>query len=251
MSGIIDVGYKLGSSSRPKKIIFCVPVFPKPFKETCDSIEDEREVLAGAGWKSDVLWQVGCPYISAARALLLRTALDAQATAIIFVDQDVSWTPGTALKLLETEGGMVAGTYRYKQDGEEKYMGGLRESPQGRPIARPDGALDALHAPAGFLKVTREAVNLMMTKHPELCWGEASSPHFDLFAHGVMDGEWRGEDVAACMRWIAAGQKLWIVPDLDITHHSIDKAYSGNLHEFLQRTVVVDPNRYAAKRTSP
>lgn len=234
MNGTDDPGYRLGVRARPRKVVFCVPVFPKPFKETVRSIEAEKKILKDSGWESEVLWQVGIPYISGARAVLLRSALDAQATVILFVDQDISWEPGTALKLIETEGGIVAGTYRYKED-QERYMGALVIGSIGRPLMRADGAVEAQWAPAGFLKVTRDAVNLMMATHPELCWGEASGPNYDMFAHGVLEGNWRGEDVAACIRWRKMGQKLWMAPDLDITHHSVDKAYPGNLAKFLKK----------------
>ncbi len=251
MSGIIDAGYKLGDPPPIKKVVFCVPVYPKPFKETEEAIKAECAVLHKEGWLTDSLWQVGCPYISAARCILLRYALDENATAVVFIDQDISWPAGEVLKLLNAEGGLVAGTYRYKQDGNEKYMGSLKESPQGKPIVRADGCVEALWAPAGFMRVSRVALNQMMKAHPELICGEPCRPHFDMFGHGVIDGEWRGEDVAACLRWRNMGEKLWIVPDLDITHHSPEKAYPGNLHKFLSRTIVADPNRFAAKKTAP
>lgn len=249
MSALIDAGYKLGKVDRPKKVVFCVPVYPKPFKETEAAIAAERELLTAAGWQSDTRWHVGCPYISAARSALLRSAVDADATDIVFVDQDISWAPGAALRLLETDGGIVAGTYRYKDDATEKYMGALMSSPQGRPLTRADGCVDAIWAPAGFLKATRSAVNQMMKAHPELIYGEPLTPGFDLFGHGVMDGDWCGEDVAMCKRWRGLGEKVWIVPDLDITHHAVGKTYPGNLHKFLLRTLATPD--FSAKRTAP
>jgi hypothetical protein len=234
---IIDVGWHMGRTNRPKKVVFCVPVYPKePYKQTVAAFEAEKPFLETAGWGSEVIYQTGLPYISASRAMLLHEALKRDATVIVFVDQDISWTPGSAVKLIETEGGVVGGTYRYKND-EERYMGGLREVEEGGGVARTreDGCLEAYVVPAGFLKVTREAVNLMIAKHPELCCGEACSPHFDMFAHGIMEGEWRGEDTAVCLRWWQMGQKVWVVPDLDITHHSADRDYPGNLARYLER----------------
>lgn len=232
---IIDVGWRMGRTDRPKKVIFCVPEFPKTYPQTESSFKAEIPHLKEHGWLSEVLYQRGLPYISASRALLLHRALKKDATVIVFIDQDISWKAGDAVRLIETEGGMVAGTYRYKHD-EEHYMGGLNEVEEGVAAVREDGCIEALVAPAGFLKVTREAVNKMMVKHPELCCGEASSPHFDMFSHGIMEGEWRGEDTAACMRWWRMGEKVYVVPDLDITHHSKDRDYPGNLAKYLERT---------------
>jgi hypothetical protein len=233
----------MGQMKLPKKVVFAVPVYPtEPYKQTVAAFEAETPFLKKAGWAAEVIYQKGLPYISAARALLLHTALKKDATVIVFVDQDISWTPGSAVKLIETEGGVVAGTYRYKHD-EEHYMGGLREVEDGVAAVREDGCLEALVMPAGFLKVTREAVNKMISAHPELCCGEESNPHFDMFSHGIMEGEvgnprskeWRGEDTAACIRWVRMGEKLWCRPDLEITHHSATKDYPGNLKRYLER----------------
>ncbi len=235
---VIDVGWHMGRVNRPKKVVFAIPCYPtkEPFPETTAAIKAEIPFLEAAGWGSEVIYQTGLPYISAARALLLHSALKADATVILFVDQDISWKPGDAVKLIETEGGMVAGTYRYKDgSAEERYMGGLREIGNGKAARRKDGCLEAFMMPAGFLKVTREAVNKMIVKHPELCCGEASAPHYDMFSHGVIEGEWRGEDSAACLRWWRMGEKVWCRPDLDITHHSADRAYPGNLAKYLER----------------
>lgn len=238
---VIDVGWRMGRTNRPKKVVFCVPVYPKePYPQTVAALNAEIPFLKESGWIAEVIYQYGLPYISASRSLLLHRALRKDATAIVFIDQDISWEPGDAVKLIETDGGMVAGTYRYKHD-EEHYMGGLNEVEEGVAAVREDGCIEALVAPAGFLKVTREAVNLMMTKHPELCCGEASSPHFDMFSHGIMDGEWRGEDTAACMRWWKMGEKVWVRPDLNITHHSADRAYPGNLGEYLKKIAGYSP----------
>lgn len=232
---LIDVGWRMGRTYRPNKVVFCVPVYPKePYPQLVAALQAEIPFLKEKNILAEVIYQYGLPYISAARSLLLHRALRKDATVIVFIDQDISWEPGDAVKLIETEGGFVAGTYRYKHD-EEHYMGGLREQEEGIAIAREDGCLEALVVPAGFMKVTREAVNLMMKNHPELCCGEASNPHFDMFSHGIIEGEWRGEDTAACMRWWKMGERVWCRPDLNITHHSADRDYPGNLGKYLER----------------
>jgi GT2 family glycosyltransferase len=46
---------------------------------------------------------------------------------------------------------------------------------------------------------------------------------------------WYGEDYAFCRNWRDAGGELIIVPDLDITHHTTEKAYEGNFHTYLRQ----------------
>lgn len=198
-------------------------------------MEDSVPLLDAAGLDHQILFEIGNPYISAARAAMLRKALDAKADLIVFLDHDLSWKPSDLLKLIETPGEVVAGVYRFKKD-EEEYMGALvtdsNNVPQGRPS---DGVLSAFRVPAGFLKVTKEAVNKFMETYPELVYGPYYYPSVDLFNHGACERLWYGEDYAFSRRWLATGERLWIVPDLDIDHHSKDKAYNGNFHQYLTR----------------
>lgn len=190
-------------------------------------------VLEAAGWANGTVYEVGCPYISHARSKMLRKALEAGATAIVFIDDDVSWQPDAILRLLETEGDVVAGTYRFKRD-EEEYMGAVVTNDDGTPVVRHDGAIEAHSLPAGFLKITREGVNAFMRAWPELIYGEICAPFVDLFNHGAHAGVWWGEDYAFIRRWREKCGKAWLVPNLNIDHNG-DKVYAGNFHEFLLR----------------
>lgn len=193
-------------------------------------------LIKAAGWDEGMVNEVGNPYISAARATMLRKALDAKADVIVFIDHDLSWKPEDLLKLIETEGDVVAGTYRFKAEGASpEYMGTIHVDAQGLPVVRDDGALKARLVPAGFLKITTGAVEKIMTAFPDLCYGEKYRQSIDLFNHGAHKGLWWGEDYAFCRRWEEIGGDIWLVPDLDLDHHDPDKCYPGNFHNYLRR----------------
>lgn len=217
-----------------KKVVFCVPTIQKPFQQCLDALEASFPLIKEAGWADGIVSEIGCPYISAARSKMLRKALDVKADVIVFIDHDVSWKPEDLLTLIETEGAVVAGTYRFKRD-EVEYMGSLMTKDDGTPIGRADGCILAHSIPAGFLKITKEAVNTFMTAYPELSYGDKYSPSVDLFNHGAHQGVWYGEDYAFSRNWRDAGGKIWLIPNLDITHHAGDKDYPGNFHEYLLR----------------
>lgn len=198
------------------------------------ALEQSVPLVTAAGWEEGCVEERGNPYISAARSIMLRKALDAQADVIVFLDYDLSWTPGALLRLIETPGDVVAGTYRFKKEPEE-YMAALVTQPDERPIVREDGCIKADRVPAGFLKVTREAVDKFMTAYPGLCYGPRYSLSVDLFNHGAHEGVWYGEDYAFSRNWTEKCGDIWIVPDLDITHHSPHRAYPGNFHKFMLR----------------
>lgn len=217
-----------------KKVVFCIPTIAKPYQVTLDSLAASVEHIKAAGWDEGAVYQIGCPYISAARSMMLRKALNAQATVVVFIDHDLSWDPLDLLRLIETEGDVVAGTYRFKGEPEE-YMGAIFPGEDGCPIVREDGCIKAHSIPAGFLKVTRQGVNRFLGAYPELAYGEKCAPMIDLFNHGVIDGTWYGEDYAFAKRWREKCGDIWLVPDLNIAHHTPDKKFPGNFHEFMLR----------------
>lgn len=217
-----------------KKVIFCVPTVTKPYQQCLDSLAASIPLIHEAGWEEGMANSIGCPYISHARATMLRKAQDAQADVIVFIDHDLSWKPEDLLTLIETPGDVVAGTYRFKWEPEE-YMGALLPGVDGTPQIREDGCVLAHCIPAGFLKITREGLARFMFKYPELQYVDHGTLTCDLFNHGVHEGVWYGEDYAFSRRWNDKCGQIWVIPDLDLTHHTKEEAFPGNFHRFLLR----------------
>ncbi len=216
------------------KAVFATPTITKPLAPYLGALEASVPLLEAAGWITESVYEIGNPYISAARSLMTRKALDAKADVIIYIDHDLSWNPEDLLCLLQTEGDVVAGTYRFKKDDEE-YMGSIVSNSLGTPWVRDDGCIRADRVPAGFLKVTPAAIDRFMGVYPHLCYGPRYAPLIDLFNHGAHNGVWYGEDYAFSRNWIDAGGDIWLVPDLNLCHHSATRAYPGNFHDFLRR----------------
>jgi glycosyltransferase involved in cell wall biosynthesis len=217
------------------KVVFCIPTVTKPYQQCLDSLAASIPLIQQAGWEELMANSIGCPYISRARETMLRKAMAAQADVVVFIDHDLSWPADALLRLLETDGDVVAGTYRFKEE-PESYMGALITDQDSYPIVRKsDGCLKAFCVPAGFLKITRNAVNRFMLAYPELQYVDDGILTVDLFNHGAHKGVWYGEDYAFSRNWRATGGEIWVVPDLDLTHHTPDKPYPGNYHQYLLR----------------
>jgi hypothetical protein len=227
-----------------KYVVFCIPTIKKPYQCTLDALEASVPLFDQRGWKHSLVSNVGSPYISCARSIMLRKALDAKAEVIVFIDHDLSWRPQDLLKLVETEGDVVSGNYRFKYEPEE-YMGIPLPDLDGNVQVRPDGAIKGYYVPAGFLKITRKAVNKFIDSYPELCYGDRCNPHIDIFNHGAHQNVWFGEDYAFSRRWRDCGGELIIIPDLQINHHTPDEVFEGNYHEYLMKQPggVNDPAR--------
>lgn len=230
----------------PTKIAFCIPIVQEPYRACIESLEASLPLLERAGYVHCMAQVLNNPYISAARASMLRAALDANADIIVFIDYDMSWRPEDMLKLVQTEGAVVAGTYRCKID-EEQYMGTIDHDPVTLlpKVRESDGAISARLVPAGFLKVTKEAVDAFMVAYPELTYGPMYHLAVDLFNHGVHERIWWGEDYSFARRWREKCGDIWLVPDLDLDHNTKSKVYRGNYHRFLMRQPggAMDPDR--------
>lgn len=72
-----------------------------------------------------------------------------------------------------------------------------------------------------------------MKAYPELVYGPAYAPSVDLFNHGAHKGCWWGEDYAFSRNWTDCGGDIWLVPDLDLNHHTADEVFVGNFHKFM------------------
>lgn len=220
------------SEEKKKKVIFCIPTITRPYQQCLDSLEDSLPLIIADGWEEGMANSIGCPYISRARETMLTKAMKVGADVIVFIDHDLSWDPQDLLTLINTEGDVVAGTYRFKKEPEE-YMGALIPDIHQRPQVREDGCIKGFCVPAGFLKVTRGAINRFMLRYPKLQYLDDGTLTVDLFNHGAHEGVWYGEDYAFCRNWLAIDGDIWIVPNLNITHWLGEAPYPGNFHEFM------------------
>jgi hypothetical protein len=233
--------YAVRDKSKKPKVVFGIPI-PKgqrPHPKTIESLENSLPLIEAAGWEHGYTQTLGNPYISGARAEMTRKGMDAKADAMFYIDYDLSWEPQDLIKVLETEGDVVAGTYRCKTDDRDEvlYMGAIyNDLETNQPIGRlSDGAIKAKVVPAGFLKVSASAIDQFMRAYPELCYGPQYALSIDLFHHGAHGGLWWGEDYAFSRNYLECGGEIWLVPDVSIDHWQGDYAYKGNYHEFLLR----------------
>ncbi len=220
------------SEEKKKRVAFCCPTVTKPYPQFLAALEASLPLIEKAGWEHSAVYEVGNPYISAARAIMLRKALDWKADVVVFLDHDLSWAAEDLLLLIERKEDCVAGTYRFKKEPEE-YMGNCMVDEDCRPILV-DGLLKMANVPAGFLKLTANAINKFYIAYPELCYGDRFNPCIDLFNHGAWNNTWYGEDYAFCRRYNEKCGQVWCMPNLEIDHWlGNGECFKGNFDQFL------------------
>lgn len=221
------------------KVALCIPTRKAPFPQMVEAIEASLPLLRGAGHTVGVITEIGSAYISWAVGQMVAKAMLWEADAAVIIEDDMSFDPQALLRLIEMPGDVVAGNYRYKFDPVE-YMA-IPTVVDGKVHIYSNGCIKADKVPAGFLKITRRAVERFRKHYPSLiCDDHKRELQFvDLFNHGAYQGVWFGQDFAFSRRWRAAGEDIWVIPDLNISHwlKQDDGTYTefpGNYLQFLR-----------------
>lgn len=179
----------------------------------------------------------GDPYIQKSRNNLVKQFMDSNCDMLFFIADDLEYSPEAMLEVIETPGDLVVGSYRLKSD-DVQFGTHPNTGVHNSPLVREDGCIDCKWAQTGFMRINRNVFEEIAKAHPELSFygvkdDKKINVSYDYFPQGVKNHVWMGEDYAFCELWTDLGGKVWIVPDLYLTHHGGDKEYGGNYHEYL------------------
>ena len=202
-----------------------IPVIDgKPHTGTVDSLLAEQVLAISKGVHLLVEWEVGCSLIGDARNRLAKRFLATkECKAMVFVDADVSWQPGSLLKLAQSRKDVIGGTYRSKQDDVHFHVHGK---------AQKRGALYTVDGlPGGFIKISRRAFGRMKTK---AYLASDGTPTQDYFPMGFHRGTYYGEDYGFCRLYRASGGEVFLDPSIRIRHHDGMRAFEGDPKEWLE-----------------
>jgi hypothetical protein len=204
---------------------------------TMTSIIRARDEVRALGWACEVEVRPGDGILHRARNVLLTRFLRSDATDLVFWDSDVACAPGDLPRLLAHDEDLVCGPYRFRAD------------PEGWPIrwldaprTTPSGLIEVEAAPAGFLRVTRHALERMTAAEPDAWIEDRHDGRVTwLFDYERRAHELHGEDFVFCAKWRAIGGAVWLDRRLRLSHFG-QKGFAGDLERHLGR-------RLAAKTT--
>ena len=203
-------------------------------------MKNAAKLLHKHGYDLDYGLVTGQPYIQLARDELVGQFLESNANIFLFIADDLEYSPLDILRVIETPGEVVAGVYPQHVE-PVNYPVKIYIDANKKPIVREDGCILAMFIQTGFMRVNRTVFEQIVQAYPKLAYGgfDKSKGRFffrhDFFPQGVYGCAWIGEDYAFCKLWIDIGGKIWIIPDLNLTHYLDGKGYSGNYHEYLMR----------------
>lgn len=164
-------------------------------------------------------------YTESARGKLVTRFLSSDATDLLFIDYDNFWhEPGAILRLLNHPVEVVGGDYPRKRF-PINYLSRLRDGDTSRDG---NGLVEVEGVPAGFLRISRSAIEAMAEVYQPNADGE-----YEFFYRLKYEGHSLGDDYSFCQRWRDMGGKVYLDPDIRVGHIGT-MIYDADIHEWLK-----------------
>lgn len=178
------------------------------------SLVQSMPALEAAGIAADFALEAGNCHVDDARNACVKQFKESGADFLVFLDSDVGWEPAGLVALCEAPGDIVTGVYPKKQFAEEYPVRPIN----GEKWADEYGRVEVDAAPTGFMKISREAIDLLEAVEPKKFIGSDGGEYTILFERTYEDGaRWSG-DYAFCRKWRKLGEKIYVLPDLKFSH---------------------------------
>jgi hypothetical protein len=208
-----------------QKVFIAIPALCGVKDATTKSIE----TLDALGVGLHLHIRVGDSILPQARNVLL-------AMFLLCIDADIAWQPDAMARLLSHPVDFVAGAYRYKREPEEYPMQWLS-----KPELHADpatGLLEVAGVPFGFVRLSRSCCERMAEARKDYPFRVHDAPDLQcwcVFDLGYANGQYIGEDFVFCNRWRELGGKVWIDPELELTHVDVKgQGYTGSIGRWLK-----------------
>lgn len=235
------------------RVQICTPSLDGvPSIEYQTSLIKTNNFLLQHGHYIDLNFIRGDQFISKARNGLVQGFLESpeKPDVLFFIDDDEGWDDQAFLRMCLDTHGIVCAAVPKKTDSGEFNNVVLDIQPDSKVIIE-NGMLRAKQIGSGFMSIKRWALEKMVKAYPKRYRPGDGGPHefhyalFDARIHwderddGI--GQFWGEDLDFCRKWVALGEYIWIDPNVAMQHAG-RKVYSGNFLDYLRATCEVELN---------
>jgi hypothetical protein len=211
-----------------KKVMIGTPCYDGSLELThVQSLFHTVDLCRDLGITITMEYVVGNSLIQTARNEIFRRAIEDDVDDLIFIDGDQGWNGQDFINLLSHQRDVIGGVVVSKKD---RIMYNAKPLPDGFKLDE-DGLIEVMGIGTGFLRISKRALNIMWDL-AELYKYESKDAR-NVFANGVIDGEYYGEDIAFCKRWAALGEKVYIDPSITCSHVG-KKEWRGNFMDYLK-----------------
>lgn len=159
--------------------------------------------------------------VSLARAKLFSMFLRTNATHMLWIDDDMGWEPMSVMRMLAVDKDFVAAAGPKKSYPIKFAVNNSDDAGQFIPlqIDPETGLCDVSEIGLAFALITRSCAERMATAYQDLRFvGPNGEINWALFIPMVRQGRYLAEDFAFCQRWRFIGGKVYVAPDVRLTH---------------------------------
>jgi hypothetical protein len=201
------------------QISVAVPVYDGRLPvQTAIALFNEQGLANGVGDAISFHFVTGNAGIVQARNQLAHEFMDSPSERLVFVDADVTFEPGDLIKLAHRPVDLVGGAYRYKM-ADESYPIRWLPDPEKKGLWTDEAGLIEVEAvPTGFMSISKEVFRRHAEAHPERLQEHLGHLSFTYFQMPFVDGVAYGEDYFFCKEWRALGGKVYLDPEINLTH---------------------------------
>ncbi len=227
----------------------------QPSLEYMMSVIKTQNLLMNHGIFLDTCFVGGDAFVMKARNGLVESFIatwttEYPADRLLFIDDDQAWDELAVLRWALDPHEIIAAAVPKKMDpekpGEPQTFNNvmLDTDPNGACFIE-NGMLRATQIGSGMIMLTRSAIEKMMKAYPARYApgdGGVHQLHYNFFESKIIwdakdpmvTGQFWGEDLIFCQKWCALGEKIWIDPNVTMSHIG-RKSWNGNFLEFLQK----------------
>lgn len=227
-----------------KHVFIAIPAYTwTVYLATMRSIITDMQSLIARGDQVTIFDESGSTDLPDARAVAVASFMESGATHLVHVDNDVCWQAGALLQLVDAGADMVGGVYPKRADPIEYPVRFIPDRAElwADPVT---GLLEVEALPGGFVCVTRNLIERMISAYPESRFKStrygSDGDLYALYEPMFIDGRRMGEDYAFCRRWRDIGGKVWADPEIHMAHIG-PKAFIGHMGNWLRGGI--DGNR--------
>lgn len=215
------------------KISVGLPVYDgKLMVQQVVSLLAETSIALLQGDTINVRFLGACTNLAFGRNQLVKEFLESDDDKLVFLDADVTFQPGDLLKLAHHPVDLVGGAYRLKQE-KEQYPIALHKEPK---ELGPNGLVEVAMVPTGFLSMSRAVFERFKAHYPDRAYSTHGKPNYAYFQIPHRDGALYTEDAYFCREWREKGEKIYLDPELHLTHWAGNIPYAGHVGNFYRGT---------------
>lgn len=213
---IISVGIPVYDGKLPLQLVLCLLA--------------ETSVAQAMGDQLNFTFLPSCSNLAMGRNQLVKQFLESDADRLVFIDADVTFEMGSIIKLAHAKCDFVGGAYRLKQANENYPIGWLKD-PELKQNA--EGFVEVAIVPTGFLSLSRNVFKTFRENYPDREYQIGGVKNYCYFQIPYFDGALYTEDAFFCREWKEIGGKIFLDPNLTLTHWDGNIPYKGNIGQWL------------------